>query len=95
MKLSFLSGDEVMPEMQLHSQDLLVEHSLKTKKEWKKKLKEIGDSRYIYQNELNKAYSQHDMAYVDLKDVPRRTTADKVLRDKAFNTAKNLKYAEY
>ena len=89
-----LAGDEVMPEMQLNSQDLLLKHSLKTNKEWKK-LKEIGDSRYIYQNKLDKAYSQHDMAYVDWKDVPRRTAADEVLRGKVFNTAKNPKYGEY
>ena len=28
------------------------------------------------------------MAYVDFKDLKRRTVADKVLRDKAFNIAK-------
>ena len=28
----------------------------------------------------------------DFKDLPRRTALDKVLRDKAFNIAKNLKY---
>ena len=29
--------------------------------------KKTGDSRYIYQNELDKACFQHDMAYRDLK----------------------------
>ena len=32
------------------------------------------------------------MAYGDFKDLPRRTAADKILRYKAFNNAKNLKY---
>ena len=27
-----------------------------------------------------------------LKDLPRGTLSDKVLRDKAFNNAKNIKY---
>ena len=54
--------------------------------------KEADDSRYIYQNELDKACFQHDMAYVDFKDLNRRTAADKVLRDKAFNIAKNTKH---
>ena len=27
-----------------------------------------------------------------VKDLPRRTVSDKVLRDKAFNIAKNAKY---
>ena len=35
------------------------------------------------------------MAYRDFKDLARRTTSDKILRDKAFNTAKNPKYDEY
>ena len=32
------------------------------------------------------------MAYGDFKDLPRRAASDKVLHDKAFNTAKHLKY---
>ena len=35
------------------------------------------------------------MAYGDFKDLKKRTAADKVLRDKAFNIAKNLKYHGY
>ena len=47
--------------------------------------KEIGDWRHIYRNELDKACSQHDMAYGDFKGLARRTASDKVLRDKPFN----------
>ena len=35
------------------------------------------------------------MAYGDFKDLRRRKAADKVLRDKAFNIAKNPKYDGY
>ena len=35
------------------------------------------------------------MAYGDFKDLARRTASDKVLRDKAFNIAKNPKYGGY
>ena len=35
------------------------------------------------------------MAYGDFKDLARRTASDNVLRDKAFNIAKNSKYDEY
>ena len=35
------------------------------------------------------------MAYGEFKDLKRRTFSDKVLRDKAFNIAKNPKYDEY
>ena len=65
------------------------------KKERRKELKETRDLRYIYQNELGKACFQHDMAYGDFKDLPRRTTSDKVLHEKVFNIAKNSKYDKY
>ena len=48
------------------------------------KIKETGDSRYIYRNELEKACFQHDMAYIDFKDLSTRTAADKILRDNYF-----------
>ena len=69
---------------------MLVVHPLKINKE-EKKFKETEDSRYIYQNELDKTCFQHDIAYGDLKDLNRRATADKVLHDKAFNIAKDPK----
>ena len=59
------------------------------------KFKETGNSRYIYRNELDKACFQHDMTYGDFKDLARRTAADKVLRDKAFNIAKDPIYYAY
>ena len=57
-------------------------------KEQIQKFKETGDSRYNYQNELGKPCFQHDMAYRDFKDLPRRTASDKVLRYKLLNIAK-------
>ena len=35
------------------------------------------------------------MSYGDFEDLQRRTASDKVLRDKAFNIAKNPKCDEY
>ena len=35
------------------------------------------------------------MAYGDFKDLKRRLASDKILRDKAFNISKNLKYDGY
>ena len=72
---------------------MLADHLLKINKE--KKFKKAGDSRYIYQNELDKACFQHDMAYGNFKDLPRETASDKVLHHKAFNIAKNQKYNGY
>ena len=56
-------------------------------KERIQKFKETGDTSYIYKNELDKACFQHDMAYGDFKDLPKRTAADRVLRDIAYKIA--------
>ena len=68
---------------------------LQKNKERIQKFKETKDTNYIYKNELDKACFQHDMAYGDFKDLARRTASDKILRDKAFNIAKNSKYDGY
>ena len=59
------------------------------------KFKETGDTKYIYKNELDEACFQHDMVYGDLEDLARRTASDNILRDKAFNIAKNPKHDGY
>ena len=60
-----------------------------------KNFKETGNSRYIYQKELNKSCFQQYLSYGDFKDLPRKTAADKVLRGRAFNIFRNLKYDGY
>ena len=64
-------------------------------KERIQKLKEIGDSQYIYQNKQDKACFQHDMTYGHFKDLPRRIAFDKILHNKGFNVAKNPNYDRY
>ena len=56
------------------------------------KKQEIGD---IYQNELDKACFQHDMASREFKDLNRRAPAVKVLSDKTFSIAKDPNYDGY
>ena len=73
---------------------MLVNHLLETKKELQK-FKETGATNYIYKNKPHKLCFQHDMAYGDFKDLARKRASDKVLRDKAFNIAKNPKYDWY
>ena len=95
-----LAGDKFTPEMHLRQLDLFDKSGFaysacvpftKNKKRIQK-FKERGDSRYIYQNELDKACFQGDMASGDFKDLAKRTASDKILRDKAFNIAKTPKY---
>ena len=91
-----LVGDKFMPEMHLRQPGFTYSACgpFTKHKEKIQKFKQTGDSRYIYKNELDKVCFQHGMAYGDFKDLIRRTAAD-VLKDKAFNIAKNLKYDRY
>ena len=86
-----------MPEMHLNQPRFTYSAcGLFTKnKERIQKSNETGDASYICKNEIDKACFQHDIGYEDFKDLARRTASDKVLRDKAFNIAKNSKYDRY
>ena len=92
-----LACDKSMPEMHLKQAGFTYSDSgpFIKNKERIQKFKETVDTSHIYKNELDKVCFQHDMAYGDFKDLARRTTSDKVLRDKAFNIAKNPKYDGY
>ena len=92
-----LAGDKYMPEMHLKQPGFTysVCGPCTKNKERIQTFKETGDTSYIYKNELDKPCFQHDIAYGDFKDLKRRTFSDKVLRDKAFNIAKNPKYDGY
>ena len=50
---------------------VLVDHLLKLKKEYKK-IKETGDTKYIYRNELDNNCFQHDMPPGDFKDLAKK-----------------------
>ena len=91
------AGDKFMPEMHLKQPGFTYRSCgpFSKNKERIKKFKGTGDTNYIYKNELDKACFQHNMVYGDFKDLKRITFSDKILRDKAFNIAKNLKYDGY
>ena len=92
-----LAGDKFIPEMHLRQPGFTYSACgpFAKKQERIQKFKQTGDSRYIYKNELDKACFQYDMTYGDFKDLAKRTATDKVLKNKAFNIAKNPKYDEY
>ena len=92
-----LGGDKFMPEMHLRQPGFTYSACgpFTKNKERIQKFIETEDSNYIYKNELDKACFHHDMDYGDFKDLARRTTADKVLRDKAFKIASDPKYDGY
>ena len=89
-----LTGAQCMPEMHLSQPGYTYSACapFTKNKERIQKFKETGDSRYTYQNQLDKACFQRDKAYGDFKDLTRRTASKKILHDKAFNIAENPKY---
>ena len=92
-----LAGDTFMPETHLKQPGFTYRacRPFTKNKERIQKFKKTLDTNYIYKNELDKACFQHDMAYGDFKSLARRTASDKIVRDKAFNIAKNPKYDRY
>ena len=60
-------------------------------KERIEKFMQTGNTDFIYKNELDKAYFQHNMAYGKSNDLTKTTQSDNVLRDKAFKIASDPK----
>ena len=65
-----LAGDKFMPEMHLRQPDFTYSAcgTFIKNKERIKKFMQTGNTDFIYKNELDKAYFQHDMAYGKSKD---------------------------
>ena len=59
------------------------------------KSRETGNLKHLYRNELNKACFAHDAAYCDSKDLAKRTISDKILKDRAYEIARNRGYDGY
>ena len=92
-----LAGDKFMPEIHLRQPQFIYSACgpFTKHKQRIQKFKETGDTNYIYKNELDKACFVHDAAYSDSKDLTKRTVADKILKNKAFDIAKDPKYDGY
>ena len=92
-----LAGDKFMPEMHLRQPQFTYSACgpFTKHKQRIQKFKETRDSNDIYKNQLDKACFVHDAAYSDSKDLIKRTVADKILKNKAFDIAKDPKYDGY
>ena len=92
-----LAGYKFMPEMYLRQPQFTCSAcgQFTKHKQRIQKFKETGDTNYIYKNELDKACFAHNAAYSDSEDLTKRTVADKILRNRAFNIAKDKKYDGY
>ena len=87
------AGDKFMPEMYLKQSGFTYSACgpFNKNKERIETFMQTGNTDFIYKNDLDKAYFQHDVAYGKSKT----TQSDKILRDKAFEIASNPKYDGY
>ena len=59
------------------------------------KFKETGNLKHLCRNELEKVCFSQDAAYSNSKDLAKRTTSDEILKDKAYEVARNRGYDGY
>ena len=97
MNKFLLVGDKFMPE--IHLKEPVFTYTacgpFTRNKERTEKFMQTGNTDFIYRNEFDKACFQHDMAYGKSKELTKSTPSDKVLKDKAFKIASDLKYNGY
>ena len=89
-----LAGDKFMPEIHLREPQFTYSACGPFTRH-EEMFKETGDTNYVFKNELNKTCFVHDAAYSDSKGLTKRTIADKNLKNRAFDIAKDPKYDGY
>ena len=89
----FLTGDKFMPELLYKQPGFTYSACGPFTKHPKRiqKLRETGNLKYLYRNELGKACFA-DAAYSDSKDLAKRTISDKNLKERTYEIARNRKY---
>ena len=59
------------------------------------KFRETGNLKRLYRNRLDRACFVHDGAYSDNKDFTKRAISNKILKERAYETARNRNYDGY
>ena len=92
-----LTGGKFMSQLHLKQPILTYSACWKFTKHREKiqKFRETGNLNHLYRNELNKICFAHDATYSDSKDLPRRTISDNILKDRAYQIARNRKCDGY
>ena len=92
-----LTGDKFVPELHLKLSGFTYSACGKFAKhrESIQNFRETGNLNNLDRNELNKACFSYDAAHSDSKDLAKRTIPDNILKDKAYQIARNGKYDGY
>ena len=94
---NFLStGDKFMPQMHLKRPGFTYSAcgAFTKHRETIQKFRETENLKHLYRNESDKACFAHDAPYSDSKDLAKRTISDKILKDRAYEIARNCNYGE-
>ena len=89
-----LTGDKFMPELHLKQPGFTYSAFTPFIKRHQRiqKFRETGNLKYLYRSELDKACFANDAAYSDSKDLEKRTISDRILKDRAYQIARNCGY---
>ena len=92
-----MDGDKFKPELDLRQPGFIYSACRPFTKRWERnqKFRGTGNLKHIYKNELDKACFALDPAYSDSKDLAKRTISDKILKNRAYEVARNRKYDGY
>ena len=86
-----LTGDKFIPQLHLKQPEFTYSACgpFTKHRERIQKFRETGNLKNLYRNELDKACFTSDAAYSDSKDLDKRTIADEILKDRAYEIARN------
>ena len=59
------------------------------------KFRATGNLKHLYKNESGKACFAHDATHSNTRDLAKRTILDKILKDRAYEIARNCNYDGY
>ena len=92
-----MTGDKFIPELDLKQSGFTYSAcGLFTKHHERiQKFREKENLKHLYRKELEKSCFAHDAAHSDSKDLAKRTISDKILKDRAYEIARNCGYDGY
>ena len=92
-----MTGDKFMPELHLKQPGFtysvcgpFAENVERIQKLW-----QTGNLKHLYRSELDEACLAHDAIYSDSDDLAKTAISEKILKDRAYEIAKNSGYDEH
>ena len=79
----WLTGDKFMPKLHL-IQPRITYSTCGVFTKHRERIQHVNLHKHLHKNELDKARFAHDAAYSDSKDLPKRTTSIKILKDRVY-----------